>query len=188
MRKIMILAAIAVGASVMFTSCKSKKVSSEVGATEIVLPLSGKDYTSNKDFFRTTQLGKSPDLATAKKIALTNAKAELAANIQTTVKVVTENYTNQRTVADPQEFENKFEENARLVVNQSLNDVKIIGDKVFKEKDGKYTYYIAIEMSKEAVENNIADRIAKDAKLQLDFDKHQFQKVFDEEMEKFENQ
>jgi hypothetical protein len=43
-------------------------------------------------------------------------------------------------------------------------------------------------MSKEPVVNNIADRISKDAKLQLDFDKHQFQKVFNEEMEKFEAQ
>jgi hypothetical protein len=59
---------------------------------------------------------------------------------------------------------------------------------VFKEKDGKYTYYVAIEMSKEPVVNNVADRISKDAKLQLDFDKHQFQKIFNEEMEKFEAQ
>jgi hypothetical protein len=65
--------------------------------------------------------------------------------------------------------------------------VKVIGEKVFKEKDGKYTCYIAVEMSKEALATNIADRISKDAKLQLDFDKHQFKKAFDEEMEKFEN-
>jgi CRISPR/Cas system CSM-associated protein Csm5 (group 7 of RAMP superfamily) len=64
----------------------------------------------------------------------------------------------------------------------------VIGEKVFKENDGKYTYYIAIEMSKEPVVNNVADRISKDAKLQLDFDKHQFQKIFNEEMEKFEAQ
>ncbi|GHT18361.1 hypothetical protein AGMMS4957_00530 [Bacteroidia bacterium] len=173
----------------MMTSCGgAKKLSSEVGATEVVIPLSGKEYRTDKDFFRATQSGKSPDLATSKKIALTNAKAELAGNVQSTIKAVTENYTNQRAVGDKLEFENKFEENARVVVNQGLNDVKIIGEKTFKEKDGKYTYYIAIEMSKEPVVNNIADRISKDSKLQLDFDKHQFQKVFDEEMKKFENQ
>ncbi|MDR0833844.1 MAG: hypothetical protein LBN93_06630 [Candidatus Symbiothrix sp.] len=188
MKKIMILAAIAVCASVMLTGCKSKKVSSEVGATEIVLPLSGKDYTSNKDFFRTTQLGKSPDLSTAKKIALQNAKTELAANIQSTIKAVTDNYTNQISVADKQEFENKFEELQRAVVNQELNDVHVIGEKVFKEKDGKYTYYIAIEMSKEIIERKTSDRISNDAKLKLDFDKFQYQKIFDEEMKKFENQ
>ncbi|GHV68944.1 hypothetical protein FACS1894199_16960 [Bacteroidia bacterium] len=189
MRKISIYAAMAVLAGVVATGCGgSKKVSSEKGATEIVTPLSGKEYRSDKDYFRTSQSGKSPDLATAKKIALQNAKAELAGNIQSTVKAVTENYTNQRSVGDKQEFENKFEENARTVVNQSLNDVKIIGEKTFKEKDGRFTYYIAIEVSKEPIVNNIADRISKDAKLQLDFDKHQFQKTFDEEMKKFENQ
>jgi hypothetical protein len=81
-----------------------------------------------------------------------------------------------------------FDENARAVVYQMLNDVKIIGEKTFTEKDGKITYYIAIEMSKEQVVNSIADRISKDAKMQLDFDKHQYLKVFDEEMKKFENQ
>jgi hypothetical protein len=168
-------------------SCKSSKQSVEKKSTEVVIPLSGKEYRSDKDFFRTSQSGKSPDLATAKKIALQNAKAELAGNIQSTIKTVTDNYTNQRSVGDQQEFENKFEEYARAVVNQTLNDVKIIGEKTFKEKDGKFTYYIAIEMSKEPIINTIADRISKDSKLQLDFDKHQFQKVFDEEMEKFEN-
>jgi hypothetical protein len=158
------------------------------GSDEVSVPLSGAAYQTDKDFFRASQSGKSPDLATAKKIALQNAKTELAGNIQSLMKAVTENYTNQRTVADKQEFESKFEENARAVVNQTLNDVKVIGEKVFKEKDGKYTYYVAIEMSKEPVVNNVADRISKDAKLQLDFDKHQFQKVFDEEMEKFEAQ
>jgi predicted transcriptional regulator YdeE len=189
MKRVMNLAATAAFAGVMMTGCgSSKKLSSETGATEVVIPLSGKEFRTDKDFFRTSQLGKSPDLATAKKIALQNAKAELAGNIQSTVKAVTENYTNQRGVSDAQEFENKFEENARAVVNQSLNDVKIIGEKTFKEKDGKFTYYIAIEMSKESVADKVADRISKDAKLQLDFDKHQFQKVFDEEMKKFENQ
>jgi hypothetical protein len=170
-----------------FTGCKSS-TSVQQASTEVSVPFSGKESQNDKDFFRATQSGKSPDLSTAKKIALANAKAELAGNIQSVVKAVTENYTNQRTVSDKQAFENEFEENARVVVNQTLNDVKVLGDKVFKEKDGSYTYYILIEMNKETVTNGIADRISKDARLQLDFDRHQFQKVFDEEMEKFENE
>jgi hypothetical protein len=66
--------------------------------------------------------------------------------------------------------------------------VEIIGEKVFKDPDGKITYYIAVEMNKESVVNQYTNRISKDAKLQLDFDKHQFQKIFDEEMKKFEDQ
>jgi predicted NAD-dependent protein-ADP-ribosyltransferase YbiA (DUF1768 family) len=181
------IAVMALTVSVAMTSCKSTK-SVQSDSTEVSVPLSGKEYRTAKDYFRASQSGKSPDLATAKKIALENAKTELAGNIQSIVKAVIENYTNQRTVADRQEFENKFEEYAREVVRQQLNDIKIIGEKVFKEKDGKYTYYVAVEMSKEPVINNVADRISKDAKLQLDFDKYQSRKIFDEEMEKFEAQ
>lgn len=134
------------------------------------------------------QSGKSPDLATAKKIALQNAKSEMAGNIQSLMKRVTDQYTNQRTISDKQEFENKFEEMIRTVVKQELVDLKIIGEKTFQEADGKYTYWLAIETTKDAILNGAYDRISKDKKLQLDFDKHQYEKIFDEEMEKFEEE
>jgi hypothetical protein len=157
------------------------------GSTEITIPLSGREYKSDKDYFRATQSGKSSDLATSKKIALQNAKTELAGNIQSTMKVVVDNYTDQRTIGDKQEFENKFEEYSRTAINQTLNDVTIIGDKVFKEADGKYTYYIAIEVSKEPIVKNVSDRISKDAKMQLDFDQSRFRQVLDDEKEKLGN-
>jgi hypothetical protein len=187
MKKILFFAAMAAFAGVMMTGCKSVK-SVQKGSEEVSLPFTGKDYRTDKDYFRASQIGKSPDLATAKKIALQNAQTELAGGIQAVVKAVTDNYTNQRTVSDRQEFENKFEENARTVLNQTLSDVKIIGEKTFREQDGRYTYYIAIEMNKESLVNQVVNRISKDAKLQLDFDQHQFRKIFDEEMKKFEEQ
>ncbi|GHS86501.1 hypothetical protein FACS1894201_07390 [Bacteroidia bacterium] len=187
MKKVLIIATVVAFAGVIVTGCKSgKKLATETGAKEVIVPLSGKEYWSNKEFFRASQSGKSPDLATAKKIALQNARADLAATIQSTIKAVTDNYTNQVTVADKQEFENKFEEMQRTVVNQKLNDVRTIGEKTFKERDGKYTYYVAIEMSKDAIVNGAFDQISKDAKLKVDFDKFRYQQIFDEEMKKFE--
>jgi hypothetical protein len=182
--KAIMVAMVAIIAGVAITSCKGPK-SVQSASNEVTVPLSGKEYQTDKDYFRATQSGKSPDLATAKKIALQNARTELSAAIQSTVKAVIESYTNQRSVGDKQEYEAKFEEQARTVVNQSLSDVRTIGEKIFKE-EGKYTYYVAIEMSKVPIVNNVADRISKDAKLQLDFDQHQFRKVFDEEMQKME--
>jgi hypothetical protein len=58
--------------------------------------------------------------------------------------------------------------------------VKIIGEKTFRETDGRITYFIALEMSKEPVVDRMADRISKDAKLQLEFDRQQFRKIFDD--------
>ena len=152
--------------------CGNSKKLPSAGSTKVTVPLSGKEYRTDKNYFRATQSGKSPDLATAKKIALQNARTELASGIESTLKAVIENYTNQRTVGDKQEFENKFEEQSRTVVNQILNDVRIIGDEVYKEANGSFTYYVAIEMSKDALTNSLNDRISKDAKLQLDFDQY----------------
>lgn len=167
--------------------CKSKKatpVAKETGAVEISVPFSSKEYRSDENAFRAKQMGKSPDMATAKKIAFQNARGEMAGNINAMVKRVTDQYTNQRTVGNAQEFENKFEELSREVVSQELSNVKEIGEKIYKEPDGSYTYWIAIEADKKAVFEKLDARITNDAKLKLDYDKMKFQQIFDAEMKK----
>jgi hypothetical protein len=174
-------------AALTLAGCKSKKstpIQKETGAVEISVPFSGKEYRSDEDHFRAKQMGKSPDMATAKKIAFQNAKAEMAGNINSTVKRVTDQYTNQRTVGSTQEFENKFEELAREVVNMEMSNVKEIGEKIFKEPDGAYTYWIAIEANKKSVFDKLDAKISNDAKLKLDYDKMKFQQIFDAEMKK----
>ena len=166
--------------------CKSKKqpIQKETGAIEISVPFSTKEFRSDEDNFRAKQVGKSPDLATAKKIAFQNAKSEMAANINSTIKRVTDQYTNQRTVGNKQEFENKFEELAREVVNLEISNVREIGEKIFKETDGSFSYWIAIEAGKKTIFDKVDAKISKDAKLQLDYDKQKFQNIFDAEMKK----
>lgn len=170
-------------------SCKSSKnVGKPVseGMQEITVPLSGKEYQSNKELFRAKSVGKSPDIATAKKIALTNAKAELAGLITTTIKSVTHNYTNQRSVADAQDFENKFENLTKEIVAQQLNNVSIIGEKVFKDKAGTVEYWVAVEMPTESVIVGLESRISQDKKLQIDYDKKKFEEATKAEFEKME--
>lgn len=170
-------------------SCKSKKeVTASKGMEEITVPLTGKDYQTNKELFRAKSLGKSPDMATAKKIALNNAKAEIAGLISTKIKSVTDNYTNQRSITNAQDFENKFENLAREVVSQQLNDVSIIGEKVFRDKTGTVEYWVAVEVSKEAIMNGITNKVSQDKKLQIDYDKKKFEEVMNSEMEKLENE
>jgi len=181
--KLLLIPAIAV---LTIAGCKSKKqtVQKETGAVEITLPFSTKEFRSDENYFRSKQVGKSPDLATAKKIAYQNAKSEMAGNINSTVKRVTDQYTNQRTVGNTQEFENKFEELARDVVNLEMSNVKEIGEKTFKEQDGSYSYWIALEADKKTVFDKIDAKISNDAKLKLDYDKQKFQQIFDAEMKK----
>ncbi len=166
--------------------CKTKQiVTKATNSTEIKVPFSDNKYKTDKDFFRAVQSGASPDISTAKKIALVNAKSELASNIQTVVKTVTDNYTNQRSLTNKHEFENKFEELSRQVTDQMLTNVVIMDEKMLKDDDNKYTCWLAIEMNKDEILNNLSNQISKDSNMQMDFDKFQFEKIFNQEMEKF---
>ncbi|MBN1253083.1 MAG: hypothetical protein JXA16_13180 [Bacteroidales bacterium] len=168
--------------------CNSeRKLTKATKSKEIEIPFSDKKYKTDKNHFRAVQSGTSTEMATAKKIATVNAKAELASNIQSTIKIVTENYTNQRNYGNKIEIENKFEELTKEVTNQLLTNVKIIDEKLLKDKSGKFTYWIAVEMNKDEVLNNMQNQISKDEKLQIDFDKFQFEKIFNQEMEKYNN-
>ena len=166
--------------------CKSKKtpIQKETGAVEISVPFSESKYRSDNEYFRAKQVGKSPDLATAKKIAFQNAKSEMAGNINSMIKRVTDQYTNQRTVGNTQEFENKFEELAREVVNLEMSNVKEIGEKIFKEPNGAFSYWIAIESGKKEVFDKLDSKISSNASTKLDYDKQKFQQIFDAEMKK----
>ena len=167
------------------SSCKTpQKLEKTTGALEITVPFSDSKYKTDKDFFRAKQMGTSQDLATSKKIAMLNAKSELAGNVKAVIKSVTDQYTNQRTVGDKQDFENKFEELAREVVDQTLTDVRVMDEKIFKEKDGRYSYWLAIQTSKQPVLDAVVAKISKNEKLQLDYDKKKFEDIFNAEMEK----
>lgn len=181
-------AAILLIAAISLTACKSKKaapsIDKQTGAIEISVPFSTKDYQSDKENFRAKASGNSMDLTTSKKIALQNAKSEMAGLIQTTVKKVTEQYTNQRQISNTQEFSNKFEEMTREVTNQELTDVRVIGEKIFQEPNKNYTYWVAIEANKQTILNGIEKGISRNAKLMQDYDKKKFEEIFNQEMDK----
>jgi hypothetical protein len=169
------------------SSCKSKKgtpIEKETGAKEITVPFSTKEFQSDKEYFRAKASGNSIDMMTAKKIAMQNAKAEMAGLIQSTVKRVTEQYTNQRQIGNTQEFSNKFEEIAREVTNQELVDVRVLGEKILKETNNSFTYWVAIEANKQSILNGIDKGIGANQKLQQDYDKKKFEEIFNSEMEK----
>jgi len=185
----LILSAIILVAALTGMSCKSKKnavksIDQVTGSTEITVPFSTKEYQSDKDNFRTSSSGKSPDEVTAKKIALQNAKSEMASMIQTTIKKVTDQYTNQRTVGTTTDFSNKFEELSREVTNQQLVDIKTIGEKITLNPDGSYTFWVAIEANKQAIFDGISKSVSNNKKIEQDYDKKKFEEIFNQEMDK----
>lgn len=181
---------IALGSFITFGGCKSKeKVTkvSEQGETLIEVYCSGPDFQSTDEFFRANQVGESVDQATAKKKAQSNARAELASSIETTIKAVVDNYVNSRELNNVEEAEERYESLSREVVNQKLTGVKTICEKTTKTSEGKYKTYIAIELAGDELMSALNERLSKDDKLRIDYDYEQFKKTFEEEMDKLSN-
>ncbi|MBQ8308013.1 MAG: hypothetical protein IJX56_04335 [Alistipes sp.] len=72
------------------------------------------------------------------------------------------------------------------IVSQQLTDVQVVEEKLYREQDGNYRYYVCLQMPKKTLEEATADALANDAKLNLEFDREQFKKVFQEQMAAFE--
>jgi hypothetical protein len=171
-----------------FTSCKSKKeVSNVKNETLIEVYCSGPDYRSDKNNFRANSIGESSDQVTARKKSMSNAKADLAGLIQTVIKGTTDNYVNSREFNNVEEVEERFESLTREVLNQQLNNIKVICEKQTITKEGRYKTYVAIEMSVDALEDALNSRLSKDQRLKVDYDYEKYKETFDKEMEKLEN-
>jgi len=172
-------------AAALIAGCKSsKKDKAPDGEKEVLVPCSGSDYFTNNKVFRANSIGESMDQVTSKKKALTNARNELAQSIQTTVKTVTDNYTNSTSVDKREQLEQKFESLNREVVDQTLQGIRTICEKLVQTKDGNYKTYIAIELSADDLVKQYNSRITADEKLKVDYDYEKFKDTFNKEMDK----
>ena len=171
-----------------FTACKTKKLTSVTGATEVIMPFSEDKYKTDKDFFRARNNANSKELSASKKMAMLNARSELAGIINTKIKQVIDQYSNTITVNDKTDYEKKLEIETRSAVEQSLSGITVAGEKLFKETNGSFSYWVVIEVSKKSILEGVNDKISKNAKLQLDYDKKKFEDIFNSEMEKLSNE
>lgn len=171
------------------SSCKKKVAERERPEDEVLVNVycSGPDYFSNNKFFRANAVGESLDQSASKKKAMSNAKADLASAIQTTIKGTIDNYVNSREVNNVEEISERFEGLTREVINQELVGTKTICEKVTKTSSGNYKTYVAIELSGDDMVSKMNERLSKDQMLKVDYDYEKFKATFDEEMKKLEN-
>ena len=172
------------------SACKSKKKAAEAaapptGETEVKVLCSGPEFFTDEKNFRANNLGESMDQATAKKKALSNARADMASAINTQVKAVVDNYVNSREMNNKEEVAERFEGLTREVLDQKLTGTKTICEKMMKvDATGNYKCYVAIELSAQDLLAAYNDRLSKDDKLKIDYDYEKFKETFDKEMEK----
>ena len=130
------------------------------------------------------QNGVSTERSTAQKIAMQNCRQDLAAAIQADVKLVIENYVKNQDTGVAAEHKSQYQELAYTAVGQQLRDVQVVEEKMFRQDNGSFRYYVCMQLPKAALEA----AIAKDAKLNLEFDRAQFKKIFEEQMAAFSQQ
>ncbi|MDX1903247.1 MAG: hypothetical protein SFU27_03730 [Thermonemataceae bacterium] len=186
-KQITFLFSVAFLATLVFSSCKKEKVKLPKGEEEVVVPCSGPDFFTDKKTFRANSMGESQDQMVAKKKALSNSRDELARSINTKVKAVTDNYVNSREFNNREDVEERYENLTREVVEQELAGTRIICEKLVKTQEGKYKYYIAIELTTDDLlksYNKRMQNLSQEERVKIDYDYEKFKKTFEAEMEK----
>jgi len=165
--------------------CKTKKSIEKVeDMTEVKEPFSTKEYKTDVDYFRAVGQSKSQDASFSKTKSESDARAKLASAIESNMKRVISRYASEYSTNKTQDYNDKTQEMVLDITKQTIPDVTILGNKLFKNSDGSYTSYTAIEVKKEAIFNGIKNKISNDQKLKIDIDEAKFKTIFDEEMKK----
>lgn len=174
-------------------SCKSKEkaetttVQEEQGFKEIIIPCQS-EGRSDADNYRADASATSANMQASREKALLAAKQRLASLINSKIKSVTDRYMNETEVEDRSNYESKFENLTREVVNQTLIDVKVTCEKTGSVNGGKYQTFIAVEASKTAIRDGISNNLSNKDKVQVDYDKKKFEEIYNQEMQKLEDE
>jgi hypothetical protein len=149
-------------------------------------PFQGGAYESNNRFFRAVGKGESTADNVAFGKADIEAKAQLAGQINTTMKQVADQYLGQTQNEKAADVDDKFQSLVRQVMNTNIADLRKIGqEKYFDETLNKYTVFVAYEIKK----NAMFSFLKKQAKSDQTISEHQqelIQKILDEELKKTE--
>ncbi len=183
---LVLFAALIAAAPMLLTQCKSKSKTAAFPAGETLMDVlcSGPEYFTNKEYFRANNVAESINQAQSKRMALSNARAELAGQIGVLVSGTVDNYFKQAGIDNRSEYSERYEGMFREVVDERLAGIRIICEKVTRTADGKYKTYLAIELAGNEILNAASQRISNDERLRIDYDYERFKKTFEEEIEK----
>lgn len=142
--------------------------------------MSGSQYKSDAEYFRATASGESDNLEMARRIANLNARTVLAGFVETYVEEFVKGYTEQYEDAADADYIGKFRTAAMTAVQQELNQAVVKGEELYQLGNGKYQYWVNIEMPRKPVNDDLMTRISEDEKLGIDFQEYQMDKWIEE--------
>lgn len=169
------------------SSCKGRYTN--IGGERVARvnePFSQRKYRSNKKFFRAVGSAESSNMNHSKENALFNAKRELASNVNTLFKGVTQRYSGERTIDNKMEFNQGFEDLTREVLNTRLAGVKVLGEQTFKKENNRWLTYVAVEIGMESFYYSLTERIGSRREINQYWDEKRFREIYNEEMDRIE--
>ena len=175
-------------ASITLVSCSSSIALTKVDdSREIKLPFSEKEYKTNAEFLRARANGESRDLQGGEMIARHNAEAVLANTIGTAIKGVTEQYFQNTSDNNSNDFSKKFESTTRTITNEAVSNIKIVDTKTLKKANGVYDTWMVIEVSKKSILAGTLKAMSNQKAFKLESDQAKFREIFEQEMSKLDN-
>lgn len=162
MKQILLLLATA---TLLAGCATTKRVADKGRELDVVTHCDPADYPTNREFYRSSDLGHSMDISIARRLALNKAKAKLAGDIKTDLEANTDMYSEQLRDNKHNDFAESFSEEISLSVSASLEEVETICSKLTKNsRTGEYTAYVTIQVPRNNVYSNVRDRLNKHTK------------------------
>lgn len=144
-------------------SCAKK---TSPAGVKVKQPFSGNAYESNNRFFRGKGQGVSVKQNIARSKADLDAKNQLAAQVGTNIKAVSDQYLGQTENANAADVADKFQTLVREVMSTELADLRKIGEETyFNETTKDYTQYVAYEIKKAAMFRFMKKQARTNAKI-----------------------
>jgi hypothetical protein len=149
--------------AVALPACKS---TTNPAGTRVKQPFSGGKYESNAAWFRGTGQGVSVKQNIARGKADSEARSQVASQVGTSMRAVTDQYLGQTENATAADVADKFQSLVREVMNTELADLRKIGEETyFNETTKDYTVYVAYEIKKNAMFRFMKKQARTDAKV-----------------------
>ena len=115
------------------------------------MPFSGKKYMADARHFRAVGMGQSTNLSIAKSKAELEARKSMAQQVETNLKVVSDNYASEVVGNQGSEALERFQTLAREVTNTNIGDIRTLGEDIRQLEDKSYRVHIALEIKKKAM-------------------------------------
>lgn len=175
-------------ASISLVSCSSSIALTKVEESrEVKLPFSEKEYKTNAEFIRARANGESRDLQGGEMIARHNAEGVLANTIGATIKGVTEQYFQNTSDNNSNDFSKKFESTTRTITNEAISNIKVVDTKTLRKANGVYDTWMVIEVSKKSILAGTLKAMSNQKAFKLESDQAKFREIFEQEMSKLDN-